>query len=209
MGRWQAEDFEMRELKLAQLARGVPPSKVDANLQDIFGKLGLDVPGVSDRWAREMRGEVTIAGEAMAAYKLASCQRVLCFGWDESTKFGDAVFACNFQIEYANGTREDVCPRGLSILPSGGTSKAVLEHIEKRILAFSRRSLVLLQEMYESHNGEGSWERDGHPSPENIGLHRLAEFTVLMSDTCNGARCTKRLLAQARGLPCLACRMVT
>jgi hypothetical protein len=32
--------------------------------------------------------------------------------------------------------------------------------------------------------------------PENIGLHRLSDDTVLMTDTCNGARCTKRLLAE-------------
>jgi hypothetical protein len=75
---------------------------------------------------------------------------------------------------------------------------AVLAHIETRILAHSRNMLTCWMQAYEKHNGgAGSWARAGGPSPENIGLHRLAEDTVLMTDTCHGARCTKRLLAEA------------
>ena len=64
-------------------------------------------------------------------------------GWDESTKFGDAVFAINCIVEYFDGTRESVCLRGLTILPDGGTSKAILNHIETHIFAHSRRILTL------------------------------------------------------------------
>ena len=144
-----------------------------------------------------MRGEVTLAGEAMAAFKFAKCKRVLCFGWDESTKFGNAVFSCSFQVEHFDGTREDLCLRGLSIMPEGGTSKAVLKHIETRILAYSRAILAKWVEVHEKQHGLGSWAAAGGPSPENIGLHRLCEDTVLMTDTCNGARCTKRLLTES------------
>lgn len=50
---------------------------------------------------------------------------------------------------------------------------------------------------HEKLHGEGSWAAAGGPSPDSIGLHRLAEDTVLMTDTCNAARCTRRLLGDA------------
>ena len=195
-GRFQAEADEVRALRWAQLARGVAQSTVAHNLADIFSLLGEDLPAVDPSTSKRMRTEVTLAGEAMAAWKFAACKRVLAFGWDESTKFGDGVFSCNAQVEHYDGTIEDICLRGLSILPSGGTSKALLEHIEQRIFAYSRKLLTRWMWDYEEEHGAGSWARAGGPDPENIGLHRLAEDTVLMTDTCNGARCTKRLLAE-------------
>ena len=144
-----------------------------------------------------LRGEVTIAGEAMAAWKFAIAVRIISFGWDESTKFGNAVISCNARVQYADGRIEDICLRGLSILPAGGKSAAILEHIDKRILGHSRRLLRRWEDDYNQSHGAGSWLAAGYPNPENIGLHRLCEDTVLMSDTCNGARCTKRLLAEA------------
>ena len=53
-------------------------------------------------------------------------------------------------------------------------------------------------EAYAKENGgAGSWAAAGGPPLENTGLHRLSEDTVLMSDTCNAARCTKRLDGEA------------
>ena len=180
-GRFQAESPEIRVLRWAQLARGVAPSTVGANMQDAIALLapGVVIPAPSESHIHQMRGEVTLAGEAMAAWKFAIAKRIMCFGWDESTKFGNSVFGCNFQVQYADGSVEDICLRGLSILPEGGTSKAVLAHIEKRILSYSRRILTEFKEQYEKLNGgEGSWAAAGGPDPENIGLHRLCEDTV-------------------------------
>ena len=56
----------------------------------------------------------------MAAYKFASAKRVVSFGWDESTKYGDAIFTCNFQLEFTDGSIEDVCLRGLALHPAVG-----------------------------------------------------------------------------------------
>ena len=199
LGRWQAEAPEIRVLKWAQEARGVAPSTVSANIADVLALIAphLDIPMSCERQNRIIRGEVTLAGEAMAALKFAAAMRIMSFGWDESTKFGDAVFGCHFRITNKDGTIEDICLRGLSILPAGGTSAAILEHIEKRILGYSRRLLEKWQEKHEQKIGKGSWAAAGMPSPENIGLHRLCEDTVLITDTCNGARCTKRMLMQA------------
>lgn len=197
-GRWQAEDEDVRAMRYAQLARGVAPSTVSANVTDVLALVAphLDLAQPCERQNQLMRGEVTLAGEGMQAWKFAACKRVMSAGWDESTKFGNAVFACNFQIENFDGSIENITLRGLSILPEGGTSKKLLVHIEKRILGYARERLTRWKEEYEAQNGgEGSWAAAGGPSPENIGLHRLCEDTVLMTDTCNGARCTKRMCA--------------
>ena len=198
-GRFQAESVDITALRIAQLMRGVAPSTTTQNLQDAFSLLlpGARVPGVTGVTARQLRTVGTLASQTMAAYKFASALRILSFGWDESTKFGDGVFSCNAQVKYADGTVEDICLRGLSILPEGGTSKAVLAHIEERIFAHSRRLLTAWKEDYEKEHEAGSWAGGGHPSPDRIGIHRLAEDTVLCTDTCNGARCTRRLLAEA------------
>ena len=98
----------------------------------------------------------------MAAFKFAASRRVISFGWDESTKFGNSVFSCNFQLEHFDGTIEDVCLRGLSILPHDGTSAALLAHIEERILSYSRCVLTAWIAQHEKEKGAAA----GGPSPE-------------------------------------------
>ena len=150
-GRFQAEAWQVRALRWAQEARGVAPSTVSHNIQDVIDLLmpGLEVPATTKITNTVIRTEVTLAGEAMAAWKFAAAKRILSFGWDESTKFGNAVFSCNFQIVNADDTIEDICLRGLSIMPAGGTSRAVLEHIEKRILSYARNLLQGWMEAFE------------------------------------------------------------
>ena len=197
-GKFQAEGMEIRGLRWAQLGRGVDPATVSENIADVFALLGMDIPGCTDRQGRMLRGEVTIAGECIAAWKFAKAKRIkFAAGWDESTKFGDAVFACTFVIENFDGTEEETCLRGLSLIPDGTTSEAIRAHIEERHLAHARARLVSWRAWTEKKYGAGKWEEWGGPSPDSIGLHRLAEDTVLMTDTCNGARCTKRLLANS------------
>ena len=198
-GQFQAESMNIRSLRWAQSARGVDPSTISQNLEDVFATMlpGMEIPAVTERQSRIIRGEVTIAGEGMAAWKFAAAKRIKFAGWDESTKFGDAVFACTFVIVNADSTEEEICLRGLSLIPEGGTSEALLKHIEERHLAHARARLTSWRDWTEKKYGKGKWAEWGGPSPDNIGLHRLAEDTVLMSDTCNGARKTKRLLAQA------------
>jgi hypothetical protein len=68
-GRFQAESDEVRALKWAQYARGVSPSTVKANIQGVLSLLahGVVVPACCPRQAMIERGEVTLAGELMAA----------------------------------------------------------------------------------------------------------------------------------------------
>ena len=48
-GRWQAESDEIRGAKWAQIARGVAPSTISANMADIFSLLGYEVPSSCPR----------------------------------------------------------------------------------------------------------------------------------------------------------------
>ena len=70
------------------------------------------------------------------------------------------------------------------------------QEIEEKLFVHARRLLTLWKQEHERMYGEGSWEKAEMPLPDNIGLHRLSENAVIMSDTCNAARATKRLLAE-------------
>ena len=46
------------------------------------------------------------------------------------------------------------------------------------------------KERHEAMFGAGSWAAAGGPDPENLGMHRLSENTVIMGDTCSTAEKT-------------------
>ena len=145
-----------------------------------------------------MRGQLTVAGECLAAFRVALARRVISFGFDESTKFGMGLLSTNTQIEPhdAPGTTVDVVQRG-ACLTAGGTAAEICASIDTKIFSHSRRLLAGWRAEHIAKFGEGSWEADGGPTPDSIGMHRLSEETLLMSDTCNAARAAKRLLVDA------------
>lgn len=198
-GRFQAEPASMRVLKWAQLARNVPTSAVNANIIEVLRIYAPDaiVPQPCERQMRKMRGEVTIAGEALAAYKIGKALRIVSFGFDESTKFGISLLSTNVQIEPHNspGTILDVVPRGATIA-AGGTAKKVSELVERKIFRHCRELLDKWRTCHDRKYGAGSWRSDGGPSLEAVGLHRLCENSLLMSDTCAAAEATKRLISE-------------
>ena len=197
-GRWKAEHWRARVIKWAQLARRVPPSCIAANIADVLAAFAPDTPwaGVAEEELRRMRGEVTVGGEAIAALRMAMAKRFVSFGFDESTKFGKNVLSTNAQLEQADGAVVDVVPRGAT-LTAGGTAKEISQSIDDKIFAHGRRLLRLWKAAHELEHGAGSWTKAGMPEPEALGLHRLSEHTLLMSDTCNAARACKRLVAEA------------
>ena len=131
-----------------------------------------------------MRIECTIAGEALNAWRFATALRIISFGEDESTKWGKSIITTNAQIEphEAPGTSVDVVQRG-ACLSTGGKADEICASIDKKIFAHSRRLLEGWRAEHVDKFGDGSWEADGGPSPDNIGMHRLSEETLLMSDT--------------------------
>ena len=198
-GRFRADPWQHRVLEWAQLARGVAPSTVNRNINEVLTLFASEevVPLACEQQMRKLRIEVTIAGELIAALRVALCVRIISFGFDESTKFGLGLLSTNTQIEPhdALGTSVDVVMRGVT-LTAGGTAEAISQDIELKLFAHARRLLTLWKEEHERMYGTGSWAKASMPLADNIGLHRLSENAVLMSDTCNAARATKRLLAE-------------
>lgn len=138
-----------------------------------------------------MRQEATLLGEGTSAYRLAQCKRVVSFGFDETTKFGDGLASANFQIETVEGDICDEVLRGAFLIP-GGCADQVASAIESKLFA---RGRVLLQkwiDIYKEKNGSRTWPG---PKPSQLGYHRLAK-SLIMSDTCNAARAAKKLITE-------------
>eukprot|EP00966_Prymnesium_polylepis_P067687 1572441-Prymnesium_polylepis.1 len=198
-GRFAAMPQEMRILIWAQLSRRVAPSAIGSNISDAISALSPEettaaVP--SEPQIRRMRGELTIASECIASFRVALAKRIISFGWDETTKFGHGLLSSNTQIETADGDVVDVVMRG-ALLTAGGTAEAIAWAIDSKIFAHARRLIKEWSAAHEAKFGEGSWAAAGGPSPESIGMHRLGESTLLLTDTCNAARAAKRLVAEA------------
>lgn len=88
-GRFGAHPYQIRIIAYGQLARRVAPAVIAENIADALQVLLPPGP----KWAlpsvdllRKMRTELTIAGETIAALRIAQCKRVLSFGFDESSK---------------------------------------------------------------------------------------------------------------------------
>ena len=197
-GRFRAAPWYLRPLVWAQLGRRTPPSAINRNITDVLYAVAPQalVPLWSDRELRKMRGELTIAGECIAAFRIASARRIISFGFDESTKWGLGLMSTNVQIEprESPGTSIDVVPRGAT-LTAGGTAVEISSSVNTKIFVHARTLLGGWRELHEKVHGEGSWAADGGPDPSQVGIHRLAEHSLIMSDTCNAARAAKRLLA--------------
>ena len=183
-----------------QLARRTPPTAINQNITDVLRTFATekDVPLPCVDEIRRMRGQLTVAGECLAAFRVALARRIVSFGFDESTKFGMGLLSTNTQLEPhdAPGTTIDVVQRG-ACLTAGGTAEEICKSIDVKIFSHSRRLLEGWRAEHEKIFGVDSWAADGGPTPEAIGMHRLSEETLLMSDTCNAARAAKRLLAEA------------
>ena len=199
-GRYLALPYKVRVLIWAELSRRVAPSAVASNISDVIGALApqQEMPLPCETEIGRMRGELTIASEAIAAFRVALSKRIISFGWDESTKFGLGLLSSNAQIEPhdAPGTSVDVVMRGAT-LTAGGTAEAIAWAIDKKVFAHARRLLQGWRDEHEKRYGVGSWLAAGGPAPGSIGINRLTEQTVLMSDTCNAARACKRLIKEA------------
>ena len=198
-GRFDAGDWRLRPIEWAQLARRVPTGAVGANVRDV---LRVHAPGVEyaepcEREMRKRRIELTIAGECIANFRVALAVRIISFGSDESTKYGLGLLSTNTQIEPhdAPGTSVDVVQRGAT-LTAGGSAEAIAMSIDTKLMSHGRQLISEWKEQHEKMFGAGSWVAAGGPDTENLGMHRLAENTVIMGDTCSTAEKTKRLVCE-------------
>ena len=106
-GRFEAEPWQMRPLKWAQLARRTPPSAINANITEVLLAYAPQavVPQPCERQMRKLRGELALAGELIAAFRVAKCLRIRAFGFDESTKYGLCLMSSNTLSRSSRTTR--------------------------------------------------------------------------------------------------------
>ena len=123
---------------------------------------------------------MTVAGECLAAFRVALAKRIYTFGFDESTKFGLGLLSSNIQIEPHDkpGTSVDVVMRGAT-LTAGGKSEELAKSIDVKIFSHGRRLLHGWRADHEKSFGPGSWAADGGPDPESVGLHNRCAMATL------------------------------
>ena len=147
---------------------------------------------------RAQRIELTVAGECIANFRVAKAKRIISCGSDESTKFGDSLLSTNTQIvpHDAPGTSVDVLQRSCT-LTNGGNAEAIAKSIDEKLMQHGKLQLQGWKEVHERIHGVGSWAAAAAPDPDSLGMHRLAENTVIQGDTCSTAEKTKRLIVEA------------
>jgi hypothetical protein len=114
-------------------------------------------------------------------------------GFDETTKKGKPSITSNVIIEPTKGAPlKPVILRG-AYCSAGGTSEAIAAAIEKKCFARLRDLLGRWECVFHKLYPGETWTG---PKPGNLSMARLAGGGALQSDTCNGARKAKRLLAE-------------
>lgn len=118
--------------------------------------------------------------------------RVVGIGFDETTKLGLSALTSNVTIEPTQGAPfEDVILRA-AYCPTGGTAEKCVESIDKKCFSRLRNMLRQWQAKFQDMFPNDVWTG---PDPSSCGLHRLGGGGSIMSDTCNAARASKKLLA--------------
>jgi len=139
------------------------------------------------------RFELRLVVEACSARMVAGAHRVAGIGFDETTKKGHGALTSNVSIQLEpGGPLIDVVLRA-AYTPLGGTSALVVQSIDRKCFGRLRDLLRRWKAKFESMFPGEVWTG---PDAERLGLHQLGDGSALMSDTCNPARCAKRLLGE-------------
>lgn len=142
------------------------------------------------------RFELRFLEEAIAARRIASAFKLRSIGFDETTKLGRASLTTSVTIEpIEGGNLQDVILRA-AYCPYGGTSELVVKSIDERCCARLREFLRRWRQQFLKMFPDATWTG---PDANLCSLHRLGGGGSIMSDTCNAARCAKRLLADLVG----------
>lgn len=181
---------------LEQHANGTPSSAIGKNIVSVVKKVApwLEPVEPTKREIQMIGFELPTLEEALAARRTASAHRVRLLGFDETTDLQVPVVTSNIQVQDVEGGHlENVVLKAAYLSTKGSTSEAVTSEIEDK--CFSRlRDLLRTWKKYHNHMfPDVPWTG---PDVQNCSLHRLAGGGALMSDTCNSARKTRRLLGE-------------
>lgn len=184
---------------LEQHSNGTPPSAIGQNIVSIVRKAAPWLRPVqpTTREIRQMGFELTILEEALSARRCASAFKVRLMGFDETTDLQAPVLTSNVQIQDTEGGNVyDLVLKAAFLEIRGATSEAIAEQIEELCFARLRDLLLMWKKYHQRLFPNDDWTG---PNPQMCSLHRLAGGGAVMSDTCNAARKTKRLLVALIG----------
>lgn len=186
--------FQHRLAILEQHANGTPPSAIGNNIVSVVKKVAPWLQPVcpSHREVQQIGFELPTMEEALAARRTAAAFRVRLLGFDETTDLQVPVLTSNVQVQDdEHSPVQDVVLKAAYLSTKGGTSEAVTSEIEDKCFARLRDLLRLWKKHHDRLFPDNVWTG---PDVDNCSLHRLAAGGALMSDTCNAARKTKKLL---------------
>lgn len=104
------------------------------------------------------------------------------------------MLTSNIQIQdVKDGKVHDLVLKAAYVATKGGTAEAITAQIEELCFARLRDLLVMWKKHHERMFPGAQWTG---PDPQLCSLHRLAGGGALMSDTCNTARKTRRLMIE-------------
>ena len=173
----------------------VPPSAVGSAIVAVVKRTApwLNPAAPTYMTVLRCRFELRFVEEALSARRIASAHRIRGIGFDETTKFGNTSLTSNVTIEPTEGAPlEDVIARA-AYSPLGGTAAKLVQSIEDKCFARLRDHLRRWKAHFDVMHPAVAWTG---PDAARCSLHRLGGGGAIMSDTCNAARCAKRLLGE-------------
>ena len=188
-------DIDYRVTIYSAISNQVPLSAIGPTIVDIVKRTApwLEPEAPSPRMLTEARFELRLIEEALGGRRVGLAYAIRMLGFDETTKNGNPGITSNVIIEPTKGAPlVPVILRG-AYCSAGGTSEAVVAAIEKKCFARLRDILSRWEAMFHKLFPNEKWTG---PKPEALSMGRLAGGGALQSDTCNGARKAKRLLAE-------------
>ena len=189
---------ELRVMGMQQLAHGTPPSAAVNNLISDAAVLVpfLKVKGVTLKWMRTLRREMAIVTEALGAYRIGRAAEVKQMGSDATTRGLIPLMTVGMVLDFLNSdgskSRVAITSRAGYCTP-GETAEIELEAVEEGALLngarFLERWRAVIAKMYPG-------QAHSIPDPKKVGLHRLGDGCLLITDTCNGALKFRQLLIE-------------
>eukprot|EP00965_Chrysotila_dentata_P254042 6211741-Pleurochrysis_carterae.AAC.11 len=136
---------------------------------------------------------MAIVGEMLAAREVAKLKPVISFGFDETRKFQVGTLSTHVQGETRFDRTVDIVMRRAFVIEVG-TAEQVVNAVAKKVFTRGRKLLARWLDKFNAVAADGGGTAWIGPQPNDLAVARLAG-SLVMIDTCNAARTTKRRLA--------------
>ena len=190
-GRWWP--WWVRAMIMEQLINGTPPTAIPANLVSDATYLVpfLEVHVPTARFCSQMRGELRIVTETLAAYRIAKAVNWRQLFTDGTSRRQTALLTAIIAIDGPDGDLMPIVLRG-AFVATGETSEQQVADILEKAIARGGAKLALLRTTFEKiFPGVAHYL----PDPSEMCVSKLAGGAIT-SDNCNGALKVKRLLVE-------------